>query len=137
MGFLPSQADVSLFHYGKGSVTIFLLVYVNDIIVANSSSVVVTTLLIDLKDDFALNDLQPLHYFLGIEVCRTSDGIRLSQAKYTADILHHAGMTSCKGVATPLPSNSKMATQDGNPLGPEDATKYPSLVGALQYVTLT
>jgi hypothetical protein len=82
-------------------------------------------------------DLGSLHYFLRIKVCCTSNGIHLSQSKYTADILHCAGMASCKGVTTPLLSNSKLTTQDGDPLGPEDATKYRSLVGALQYVTLT
>jgi hypothetical protein len=137
MGFLPSQADVSLFHYRNGSVTMFLLVYVDDIIVASSSPTVVTALLHDLKGDFALKDLGQLHYFLGIEVHRTSDGIHLSQAKYTTDILNNAGMVSCKGVSTPLPSNSKLSVQDGEPLGPEDATKYQSMVGALQYLTLT
>jgi hypothetical protein len=117
MGFLPSQADVSLFHYRKGSVTMFLLVYVDDIIVASSFADIVTALLCDLKDDFALKDFGSLHYFLGIEVCCPSDEIHLSQAKYTADILDHAGMTSCKGVTTPLPSNTKLTTQDGDLLG--------------------
>jgi hypothetical protein len=77
MGFLPSQADVSLFHYRNGSITMFLLVYIDDIIVASSSPTAVTTLLCDLKDDFALKDLGPLHYFLGIKVHRTTDGIIL------------------------------------------------------------
>jgi hypothetical protein len=35
IGFVPSQADISLFHYHTGSVTIYLLVYVDDIIVAS------------------------------------------------------------------------------------------------------
>jgi hypothetical protein len=77
MGFLPLQADVSLFHYRNGSITMFLLVYIDDIIVASSSPTAVTTLLCDLKDDFALKDLGPLHYFLGIKVHRTTDGIIL------------------------------------------------------------
>jgi hypothetical protein len=74
----------------------------------------------DLKDDFALKDLEPLHYFLGIKVLGTSDDIRLSQAKYTTDILERAGVVSCKGVTTPLPTNSKLSALDGDPLGPED-----------------
>jgi hypothetical protein len=137
MGFLPSQADVSLFHYRNGSVTMFLLVYIDDIIVASSSPTVVTALLHDLKDDFTLKDLGPLHYFLRIEAHRTTDGIHLSQANYTTDILNCAGMVSCKGVSTLLPSNSKQSVQDGEPLGPEDTTRYQSMVGALQYLTLT
>jgi hypothetical protein len=59
-------------------VTIFLLVYVDDIIVASSSSAVVSALLCDFKDDFVLNDLRPLHYFLSIEIHHLLDGICLS-----------------------------------------------------------
>jgi hypothetical protein len=129
--------DISLFHYQKVSVTMFLLVYVDDIIVASSSSTIVAAHLRDLKDDFALKDLGPLLYFLGIEVQRTSYGLHLSQAKYTADILACASMLPCKGVTTPLPVNSKLSMLERDLLGPDDATKYRSMVGALQYLTLT
>jgi hypothetical protein len=64
-------------------VKIYLLVYVDDIIVASSSSQVVTTLLQDLGNEFALKDLGALRYFLGIEVSQLKDGILLSQEKYT------------------------------------------------------
>jgi hypothetical protein len=51
IGFQPSQADISLFYYRKGSVVVFLLVYVDNIIVTSSSSVAVTALLRDLGGD--------------------------------------------------------------------------------------
>ena len=38
LGFVPSKADTSLFYYQKGQHTIFVLVYVDDIIVASSST---------------------------------------------------------------------------------------------------
>lgn len=37
LGFVPSKAETSLFYYSKGGLTIFVLVYVDDIIVASSS----------------------------------------------------------------------------------------------------
>jgi histone deacetylase 1/2 len=37
LGFLPSKADTSLFYYNKGGHTLFVLVYIDDIIVASSS----------------------------------------------------------------------------------------------------
>lgn len=36
LGFMPSKADTSLFFYSKGDVIIFVLIYVDDIIVASS-----------------------------------------------------------------------------------------------------
>jgi hypothetical protein len=84
-----------------------------------------------------LKDLGPLHYFLGLEVQHTMDGLCLSQSKYTRDLLDHAGMLSCKEVTTPLPSTGKISAHEDNLLSPDDATKYHSIVGALQYLTLT
>jgi hypothetical protein len=46
-------------------------------------------------------------------------------------------MMVCKPAPTPLSSSSKITSHDGDPLGRDDATKYCSLVGALQYITLT
>jgi hypothetical protein len=43
---------------------VFLLVYVNDIIIESSSSSAVDSLLDKLKSDFALKDLGALSYFL-------------------------------------------------------------------------
>jgi hypothetical protein len=82
-----NYVGISLFYYRKGLVTIFLLVYVDDIIIASSSSSVLSDLLHNLQWDFALKDLGPLHYFLGIEVSRSPDGLWLSQKKYTTDLL--------------------------------------------------
>lgn len=46
-------------------------------------------------------------------------------------------MTKCKAIDTPLPSTQKLSVKDGDVLGPDDSTKYRSMVGALQYLTLT
>jgi hypothetical protein len=46
-------------------------------------------------------------------------------------------MANCKSVSTPLCTSEKLSLHQGSPLGPKDATQYKSLVGALQYLTLT
>src|SRR6185312_6218329 len=87
--------------------------------------------------EFALKDLGELHYFLGIEVSWINNGIVLSQSKYSNDILRRTGMINCKLASTPMSTTEKLSVYDGTPLGPEDATRYRSVVGALQYLTLT
>jgi histone deacetylase 1/2 len=54
-------------------------VYVDDIIVASSLADATGALLKDLEKEFALKDLGDLHYFLGIEVSKVSDGLLLSK----------------------------------------------------------
>jgi histone deacetylase 1/2 len=137
LGFKASKADVSLFVYNKGGVVIFLLIYVDDIIVASSSDAATQALLKDLRAEFALKDLGELHYFLGIEVKKAQEGILLTQQKYTSDLLQRVGMAHCKSVNTPMSSTDKLSVHDGDPLGPKDVTEYRSIVGALQYLTLT
>lgn len=46
-------------------------------------------------------------------------------------------MQLCKPVSTPLPVSEKLSAYDEEKLGTEDAIKYRSIVGALQYLTLT
>jgi hypothetical protein len=87
-GFTPSKADTSLFYFEKDGITIFVLVYVDDIIVASSSSKATEGLMCKLNQEFALKDLGDLHYFLGIEVHKVTNGVILSQDKYASDLLH-------------------------------------------------
>lgn len=115
----------------------FLLIYVDDIIVVSSKQEATVALLKDLHAEFALKDLGDLHYFLGIEVNKVQNGIILTQEKYTSDLLKRVGMLDCKPVTTPMVASEKLAAQGGEPLGPTDVTQYRSIVGALQYLTLT
>ena len=90
-----------------------------------------------MQSDFALKDLGDLHYFLGIEVKSLEDGLLLSQRRYASEILTKAGMKNCKSIDTPLSTLEKLSIESGNKLGIEDSSRYRSMVGALQYLTLT
>jgi hypothetical protein len=137
MGIVPSKGDTSLFFLRAKDVMVYVLAYVDDIIVASSSSKVTTALLQDLERNFALKDLGDLHYFLGIEVTKTQQGIMLNQRKYSEDLLRKAGMFNCKAVNTPLSTSERLSAHVDELLGPNDTTNYRSLVGGLHYLTLT
>jgi histone deacetylase 1/2 len=136
LGFKPSKGDTSLFYFRKGDLVIFVLVYVDDIIVESSYPEGTKCLLKTLKSEFALKDLGELHYFLGIEVSKLGDGILLSQAKYNNDVLRRTGMLNCKPTNTPMSTTEKLSAHEGTPLGAADSTHFRSIVGALQYLTL-
>jgi histone deacetylase 1/2 len=109
----------------------FVLVYVDDIIVVSSVPSATAALLKKLNEEFVLKDLGDLHYFLGIEVSKVCDGIILTQEKYANDVLKRIGMTQCKPVSSPLSISEKVSLHNGSVLGPKDATNYRSVVGAL------
>ncbi|KAK1660667.1 hypothetical protein QYE76_048826 [Lolium multiflorum] len=92
-------------------------------------------LLDQLHREFAMIDLGPLHFFLGIAVTMNVDGLFLSQRQYAMDLLQRAGMSDCHPLATPVDTQAKLSSSDGDLLA--DATEYRSLAGALQYLTLT
>jgi histone deacetylase 1/2 len=114
------------------------LVYIDDIIVMISSIVATDRLVCQLRTLFALKDLGPLHYFLGVEV-HTHDrgGILLHQRKYALDLLQRADMTKCTPVSTPMASSDRLSTTEGVLLSSDDSTRYHSIVGGLQYLTMT
>jgi hypothetical protein len=66
-----------------------------------------------------------------MEVKSVNDQLILSQTKYAQDVFARVGMTDCKGSPTPLSSSENITTHEGEPLGPNDSTKYRSMVGAL------
>jgi histone deacetylase 1/2 len=117
LGFKPSKGDTSLFYFRKGDLVMFMLIYVDDIIVASSSPKATQCLLKTLKSDFELKDLGELHYFLGIEVAKLGEGMLLSQAKYSNDVLRRTGMLNCKPANTPMSNSDKLSAYEGTPLG--------------------
>jgi hypothetical protein len=74
---------------------------------------------------------------LGIEVKKQDDGIVLCQEKYATDLLEKVGMKHCKATATQLSTLEKLSLEGGTRLGEKDSVQYWSIVGALQYLTLT
>lgn len=134
IGFKPTRSDSSLFVLRHGNDIAYILLYVDDIVLTSSSSMLLHQLLSQLQAEFAIKDLGDLHFFLGIDVKRTTDGFFLSQQWYADDILERAGMTNCKPSSTPIDIKGKLSA-DGATI--DDAKQYRSLAGALQYLTVT
>uniref|UniRef100_A0A2N9EUK2 Reverse transcriptase Ty1/copia-type domain-containing protein n=1 Tax=Fagus sylvatica TaxID=28930 RepID=A0A2N9EUK2_FAGSY len=135
LGFHGSRSDSSLFIYNKDSIIMYVLIYVDDIILTGSHSAAIDDLLLSLKRDFAVKDLGSLNFFLGIEVLPNASGVLLSQQRYILDLLTRTKMTDAKPVSTPMASSTTLSAFDGEPFS--DQTLFRSTVGALQYLALT
>lgn len=99
------------------------------------NSDLVSLFLWKLSDVFKVRDLGSPHFFLGIETVHSKNALLMSQARYMRDILHRAGMSDCKPIATPILVSRQAATDSSMPC--EDPSLYHSLAGALQYLKVT
>ena len=92
-----------MFVYHPQGKTMVLLLYVDDIILTGSDPEQCKHLMAALSSQFSMKDLGHPHYFLGIQVDTTENGLFLSQKKYTEDILHTAGIYDYNPMPTPVP----------------------------------
>ncbi|KAJ0613659.1 putative RNA-directed DNA polymerase [Helianthus annuus] len=135
LGFFGSKTDPSLFIYNHKGSMVYILVYVDDIIITGNNSPLVNSVIAKLSSMLEVKDLGPLHYFLGIEVLHQNSDLILSQRKYLLDVINRAGLFECKPVASPMDTKSVLLPND-SPLF-ADPTRYRQIVGALQYATLS
>ena len=135
-GFSNSLADTYLFIFHQNSHLIYLLIYMDDIIITGDNENAVNTFIQCLAARFSFKDLGPLHYFLGVEVQpHPTGGILLSQQRYIMVLLHRTNMAHAKPTSTPLPPGYKLSLDMGAP--PVDRTPYRATLGSLQYLSLT
>ncbi|XP_033142750.1 uncharacterized mitochondrial protein AtMg00810-like [Brassica rapa] len=133
--FQCSFPDPSMFIYHKDTYVIYLLLYVDDMILTGNNEILLTVLLEKLNSVFRMKDIGSIHYFLGIQVHQCNDGLFLNQSKYAQDLLVTAGMRDCSPIPTPLQMKpDKLPGHDE--LFPE-TSYFRSLAGKLQYLTLT
>uniref|UniRef100_A0A2N9GEP2 Reverse transcriptase Ty1/copia-type domain-containing protein n=1 Tax=Fagus sylvatica TaxID=28930 RepID=A0A2N9GEP2_FAGSY len=113
LGFKGCKSDTSLFIHSSGLDLILFLIY----------------------GDFALKDLGPLHFFLGVEAHKVDSGMYLSQRRYITNLLRKTNLHEAKPVSSPMASSTILSQYTGSSLS--DPSSYRSVVGSLQYLSLT
>jgi hypothetical protein len=134
LGFTCNTIDSSIFVYARSNFILDLLLYVDDIVVTGNNTHFLQNFIQQLHREFSTNDLGTLNYFLGLEVSSFANGLFLSQVKYAHNILACAQLLDCKPTTT-LMVVLKQLSSDGDAF--TDPTLYHSMVGALQYLTIT
>jgi len=126
VGFSESKADTSLFMLQKFNYVIYIIFYVDDILITGSSASVINNIIHYLQTTFVVKDLGSLTYFLGLEALWCTDGMYLTQRKYIADLLKRSKMENAKPCTSPMASNCRLTSTDGTPF--KDISLYRSIV---------
>lgn len=134
-GFVNSKSDSSLFIFHGLDHHIYLLVYVDDIIVTDTSQSKVSQFVITLAQWFSLKDLGPLAYFLDVEAVPVAAGLFLSKNIYIRYLLARTNMLDANSISTPLSTSAPLTLHDST--AQADASQYRQVLGSLQYLSLT
>ncbi|PKU62931.1 Retrovirus-related Pol polyprotein from transposon TNT 1-94 [Dendrobium catenatum] len=134
LGFTFSKADPSLLMFNKDNIHLFILIYVDDILITGNNSGKITETLQCLQTEFNLKQLGNVSLYLGIQVIKTNSGYFLHQSHYAYDLLCTAGFSDCK--PSPTPSVTKLPVNlDETPYA--DPQQFRKLAGSLQYLSIT
>ena len=104
------------YHHTSSGQCIYLIVYVDDIVITGSDQEGIQKLKQHLFSHFQTKDWGKLKYFLGIDIAQCNSSVVFSQRKYVLDILEEIDMLDCKLVDTSMDPNVKLLLERGEPL---------------------
>jgi len=130
-GFRQSQLDRGLFLKQEGNETSYLVLFVDDFILASSGSRLRQDILSAIKKRFKVTHKTTPDVYIGISIRRTQDFIKLHQAPYIEELLERYDMKSCRGIETPWAVRPDVKTESDKAV---NVTAMREIVGSLQYI---
>lgn len=136
-GFKASDADPSLFTLDMKQGKVYLLVYVDDILVASTNREMIQSIKEKLFKSFEGRDLGEVKSFLGMNITRDKEkaSLKIDQTGLAESIIQQFGLEEGKTRSTPFGASARLTADEGEPL---DTEKYPysTLVGKLMYLAV-
>jgi ribonuclease HI len=136
-GFKVSEADAGLYIFAGEEDTCYVLVYVDDILMAAKELATINKVKQILMEAFEARDLGEATLFLGITITRdrTNKLVKLAQARLITELLERFGMREANPRSVPLSAGTRLTQDEGEPL---DTSVYPysTLIGSLLYLSI-
>lgn len=134
-GMRATAADPCLFTGTFEGMAIFVLVYVDDLLVTGPTAGAVAACKRALTEAFVVRDIGEPTYFLGMHVTRDKGAglLTLGQRQYVTKVLERFKMAECNPVRLPM-GVGVVLQKDGTPLDDEMSVKYQEVVGSLLYL---
>jgi len=139
LGYIRSPYDCCVYYNQlQGSSRIYLILYVDDMLIAAKNKSDIKRLKASLSAEFEMKDLGAASKILGVEIYRDRPNgkLFLSQEGYIKKILNRFGMSTAKPIDTPMATNSKLGmytVQSEEEKEYMSRVPYASAVGSLMY----
>jgi hypothetical protein len=137
-GFNENEKDNCLYAKFKSGKFIFLILYVDDILLASSDVSLLLETKKFLSSNFDMKDLGEASYVLGIEIHRDKNGVLgLSQKAYLEKVLKKYNMHKSNGTPAPIVKGDKFgdfqSPRNQYEIDQMKAVPYALAIGSLMY----
>jgi len=139
LGFTRSKEDHCVYFKLIGDRVIYLVLYVDDMLLIGNDKEIIQDLKTQLFSKFDMKDLGAANYILGMEIKRdrANRKLWLNQRKYVETILQRFNMQDSKPVNVPIPVGVKLSAEQCPKTEEEEEdmsrVPYASAVGSLMY----
>ena len=142
LGFRVTEADPGVFKACILNHTLILAIHVDDCILTGVSKKLIEVYKEKINSRYALTDLGPVHWLLGINIVRDRKKrtVTLSQHAYINSILKKFSLAGAKPYATPIVPGASYSQND-SPTSPAEEvrmknTPYREAIGSLMYAAV-
>ncbi|GKC71858.1 retrovirus-related pol polyprotein from transposon TNT 1-94 [Tanacetum coccineum] len=122
------MVDNTLFTKKKSPNLIIVQIYVDDIIFGSTCQDMCDEFPKIMHDEFEMNMMGELNFFLVLQIKQMEDGIFFNQSKYIKEMLKKFGLEDSKPMKIPMSSDTKL--MKGKVCESVDSTKYRGMIGS-------
>eukprot|EP00253_Pinus_taeda_P008967 PITA_08967 len=143
LGFTRSKADHYVYFKFTGDCVIYLVFYVDDMLLVGNDKEIIQYLKTQLSSKFDMKDISAANYILGMEIKRdrTKRKLWLNQRKYVETILQRFNMQDSKPVKVPIPVGVRLSAEQCPKTQEEEENMsrapFASVVGSVMYAMVS
>ncbi|GIL68004.1 hypothetical protein Vafri_21334 [Volvox africanus] len=136
-GYRVSEADPSLYVRERDGITVYVLVYVDDVLIASISLKAVIAVKAELMSQFDCRDMGKATMFLGMLIKRdhATSYLSLSQPRLIEELVQLYGMGSARSKPVPMAEGSHLAQASLEKRLDWERYSYSELIGSLLYIS--
>ena len=128
-----------MYKKGAGDTVLYVLVYVDDILILSPSTVCMESFIMQVTAKYDIRSERTVEKFLGIQIKTFSDGsVKLHASLEIQRIIREFDMIDCRPASTALPNSVNIMKGAGNNKDDQiDSTRYQELMDSLLFVANT
>lgn len=134
IGFSRSNYDYCLFSMHVNETVIYILLYVDDLLILSKNQSLIKNVRTQLSNRFRMTDVGLIKNYLGLEIDYNpaNSKVSISQENYILSLAEKFQIKDSKPYQTPMESNLKLLPAENDEMSPN--LPFRNLIGALLYL---